>query len=89
LSAQIYETKRKQQQKIKQKRKKIMTLLTPYQKERQRKRNEIYAEYKRLAENPSNMPSAIIQYLMGKYNIGAASTIYGIIKEKETSNENN
>jgi hypothetical protein len=83
LSAQIYETKRKQQQKIKQKRKKIMTLLTPYQKERQRKRNEIYAEYKRLAENPSNMPSAIIQYLMGKYNIGAASTIYGIIKEKE------
>ena len=66
-----------------------MTLLTPYQKERQRKRNEIYAEYKRLAENPSNMPSAIIQYLMGKYNIGAASTIYGIIKEKEASNENN
>lgn len=83
MLSQIYDTKRKQQQKIKQKQKKIMTLLTPYQKERQRKRNEIYAEYKRLAENPSNMPSAIIQYLMGKYNIGAASTIYGIIKEKE------
>jgi hypothetical protein len=88
LSAQIYETKRKQQQKIKQKRKKIMTLLTPYQKERQRKRNEIYAEYKRLAENPDNMPSAIIKHLMDKYNVGAASTIYGIIKEHE-SNENN
>jgi hypothetical protein len=66
-----------------------MTLLTPYQKERQRKRNEIYAEYKRLAENPSNMPSAIIKYLMDKYNIGAASTIYGIIKEKEGKDEDN
>lgn len=65
-----------------------MTLLTPYQKERQRKRNEIYAEYKRLAENPNNMPSAIIKHLMDKYNVGAASTIYGIIKEHE-SNENN
>ena len=65
-----------------------MTLLTPYQKERQRKRNEIYAEYKRLAENPDNMPSAIIKHLMDKYNVGAASTIYGIIKEHE-SNESN
>jgi len=65
-----------------------MTLLTPYQKERQRKRNEIYAEYKRLAENPNNMPSAIIKHLMDKYNVGAASTIYGIIKEHE-GNENN
>ena len=60
-----------------------MTLLTPYQKERQRKRNEIYAEYKRLAANPENSRSAIIEYLKNKYNIGAASTIYGIIKEKE------
>ena len=65
-----------------------MTLLTPYQKERQRKRNEIYAEYKRLAENPDNMPSAIIKHLMDKYNVGAASTIYGIIKEHE-GNESN
>ena len=65
-----------------------MTLLTPYQKERQRKRNEIYAEYKRLAENPNNMPSAIIKHLMEKYNVGAASTIYGIIKEHE-GNESN
>jgi len=66
-----------------------MTLLTQYQQERQRKRNEIYAEYRKLSANPDNMPSAIIQFLMGKYNIGAASTIYGIIKEKEASNENN
>lgn len=66
-----------------------MTLLTPYQKERQRKRNEIYAEYRKLSANPDNMPSAIIKYLMDKYNIGAASTIYGIIKEKEADNENN
>ena len=66
-----------------------MTLLTPYQKERQRKRSEIYAEYKRLTENPDNMPSAIIKYLMEKYNVGAASTIYGIIKEKEAVNEVN
>ena len=65
-----------------------MTLLTPYQIERQRKRSEIYAEYRKLAANPDNMPSAIIQYLMSKYNIGAASTIYGIIKERE-SNDNN
>lgn len=65
-----------------------MTLLTQYQKERQRKRSEIYAEYKRLTENPDNMPSAIIKYLMEKYNVGAASTIYGIIKEHE-GNENN
>lgn len=60
-----------------------MTLLTQYQKERQKKRNDIYAEYCKLAANPANSRSAIIQYLMGKYNIGAASTIYGIIKEKE------
>lgn len=66
-----------------------MTLLTQYQQERQRKRNEIYAEYRKLSANPDNMPSAIIQYLMNKYNIGAASTIYGIIKEKEANNENN
>jgi len=60
-----------------------MTLLTQYQKERRKKRNDIYAEYRKLAANPDNSRSAIIQYLMGKYNIGAASTIYGIIKEKE------
>ena len=66
-----------------------MTLLTPYQRERQRKRNEVYAEYCKLAANPDNMPSAIIKHLMDKYNIGAASTIYGIIKEKEAANENN
>lgn len=65
-----------------------MTLLTPYQQERQRKRNEIYAEYRKLAANPANMPSAIIQYLMNKFNVGAASTIYGIIKEKEGNGNN-
>lgn len=65
-----------------------MTLLTPYQIERQRKRSEIYAEYRKLAANPDNMPSAIIQYLMSKYNIGAASTIYGIIKERESNGNN-
>ena len=66
-----------------------MTLLTQYQKERRKKRNDIYAEYRKLAANPDNSRSAIIQYLMGKYNIGAASTIYGIIKEKEANHENN
>ena len=66
-----------------------MTLLTQFQRERQKKRNDIYAEYCKLAANPSNSRSAIIQYLMNKYNIGAASTIYGIIKEKEANNENN
>ena len=65
-----------------------MTLQTQFQIRRQKKRDEIYAEYKRLAANPDNSRSAIIQYLMGKYNVGAASTIYGIIKEHE-SNENN
>ena len=65
-----------------------MTLLTPYQIERQKKRNEIYAEYRKLSANPDNMPSAIIKHLMDKYNVGAASTIYGIIKEHE-SNESN
>ena len=63
--------------------------VTPYQKERQRKRNEVYAEYCKLSANPDNMPSAIIKHLMDKYNIGAASTVYGIIKEKEAANENN
>ena len=66
-----------------------MTLQTEYQKKRAKKRADVYAEYRRLVANESNSRSAIIQYLMGKYNIGAASTIYGIIKEKETSNENN
>ena len=65
-----------------------MTLLTPYQIERQKKRKEIYAEYRKLSANPDNMPSAIIKHLMDKYNVGAASTIYGIIKEHE-GNESN
>ena len=66
-----------------------MTLETRFQQERRKKRNEIYAEYRKLAANPGNSRSAIIQFLMRKYNIGAASTIYGIIKEKEGQNENN
>jgi len=66
-----------------------MTLITEYQAKRRKKRNEIYAEYRKLAANPNNSRSAIIQFLMRKYNIGAASTIYGIIKEKEGNNENN
>ena len=65
-----------------------MTLQTQFQIRRQKKRDEIYAEYKRLAANPDNSRSAIIEFLKNKYNIGAASTIYGIIKEHE-SNENN
>jgi len=65
-----------------------MTLRTEFQKKRQKIRDEIYAEYKRLSANPDNMASAIIQHLMGKYNIGAASTIYGIIKEHEGNEDN-
>jgi hypothetical protein len=65
-----------------------MTLQTPFQIERQKKRNEIYAKYCELAANPDNSRSEIIKYLMKKYNIGAASTIYGIIKEMEADNEN-
>ena len=66
-----------------------MTLLTEYQRKRAKRRADIYADYRRLVANPDNSRSAIIQYLMDKYNIGAASTIYGIIKEKEAANENN
>jgi hypothetical protein len=66
----------------------IMTLRTQFQKERQKKREEVYAEYRKLLANPDNMPSAIIQHLMRKYNIGAASTIYGIIKEHEGNERN-
>lgn len=65
-----------------------MTLMTEYQKKRAKRRADIYAEYRRLVENPDNSRSAIIDYLRNKYNVGAASTIYGIIKEHE-SNENN
>lgn len=65
-----------------------MTLLTEYQKKRAKRRADIYAEYRRLVANPDNSRSAIIDYLRNKYNVGAASTIYGIIKEHE-SNENN
>lgn len=65
----------------------IMTLRTQFQKERQKKRDEVYAEYCKLVANPDNSRSAIIDYLKSKYNIGAASTIYGIIKEKEATNE--
>ena len=65
-----------------------MTLRTEFQKKRQKMRDDIYAEYKRLSANPDNMASAIIQHLMGKYNIGAASTIYGIIKEHEGNEDN-
>ena len=66
-----------------------MTLQTEYQKKRAKKRADIYAEYRRLVANPANSRSAIVQYLMNKFNIGAASTIYGIIKENEGSHENN
>jgi hypothetical protein len=65
-----------------------MTLLTEYQKKRQKRREDIYADYCRLAANPDNSRSAIIKYLMGKYNIGSSSTIYILIKEKEGKNEN-
>ena len=65
-----------------------MTLLTEYQKKRAKRRADIYAEYRRLVANPDNSRSAIIDYLRNKYNVGAARTIYGIIKEHE-SNENN
>lgn len=67
----------------------MMTLQTPFQKERQKKRDEVYAEYCKLVANPENSRSAIIQHLMRKYNIGAASTVYGIIKEKEANHESN
>ena len=67
----------------------MMTLQTQFQKERQKKRDEVYAEYCKLVANPDNSKSAIIQHLMRKYNIGAASTVYGIIKEKEGNNESN
>ena len=66
----------------------IMTLQTPFQIKRQEKRQRIYAKYCELAANPNNSRSAIIQYLMKEFNVGAASTIYGIIKEHE-GNENN
>jgi len=65
-----------------------MTLMTEYQKKRAKRRADIYAEYRRLVANPDNSRSAIIDYLRNKYNVGAASTIYGIIKEHE-SDENN
>jgi len=64
-----------------------MTLQTEYQKKRAKRRADVYAEYRRLVANEDNSRSAIIKYLMGKYNIGAASTIYGIIKEKEGSSD--
>lgn len=62
--------------------------MTEYQKKRAKRRADIYAEYRRLVANPDNSRSAIIDYLRNKYNVGAASTIYGIIKEHE-SDENN
>lgn len=66
-----------------------MTLQTEFQKKRQKRRNDIYADYCRLVADPANSKTAIIDYLKSKYNIGAASTIYDIIKEKEGNNENN
>jgi len=65
----------------------MTTLMTPFQIRRQKKRDEVYAEYVRLAANPASSRSAIIEYLKNKFNIGAASTIYGIIKEKEAQHE--
>ena len=65
-----------------------MTLQTQFQMRRQKKRDEVYAEYRKLAANPDNSRSAIIKYLMDKYNIGAASTVYGIIKERESNGNN-
>jgi len=66
-----------------------MTLQTQFQIRRQKKRDEIYAAYCELAANPANSRSAIIEYLKNKFNIGAASTIYGIIKERAGQDETN
>jgi len=60
-----------------------MTLRTQFQKDRQKRRDDVYAEYCKLVANPDNSRSAIIQHLMRKFNICASSTVYGIIKEKE------
>ena len=65
-----------------------MTLQTDFQKRRAKRREDIYADYRRLVANPDNSKSAIIDYLKSKYNIGAASTIYGIIKEHEGNEDN-
>ena len=67
-----------------------MLLLTQHQQERAKRRAEVVAEYKRLAADPANSRSAIIQHLMKKYNIAAPSTVYDYIKkEKEAHNEDN
>jgi len=66
-----------------------MPLLTQHQQERAKRRAEVVAEYKRLAADPANSRSAIIQHLMKKYNIAAPSTVYSYIKGKEADHESN
>ncbi len=59
-----------------------MALKTNYSIAREKKRREVYDEYRRLVARPENMKSAIVQVLMKKFNI-SYSTVYAIIKEKE------
>jgi len=65
------------------------TLMTPLQRERAKRRNDVYIEYCTLAANPENSRTEIIKHLMKKFNIAAPSTVYAIIKEKEAHNESN
>lgn len=60
-----------------------MTLKTPTQKKREAKDMVIYGEFKELSANPDNAISAINEYLMKKYRLKSASTIWQIRKRVE------
>ena len=69
---------------------------TACQKEREQRDRSIYEEYNKLVSVEGQSKSAVVEYLMNKYKIHSAGTIYVIrqrvekrLKEQEGGNENN
>lgn len=70
---------------------------TPCQKEREKRDRAIYDEYNKLVSVEGQSKTLVTEYLMSKYKIHSAGTIYVIRqrvkaqlkKEQEGGNENN
>lgn len=66
-----------------------MELKTPYQIEREKRDNALYADYIKMASVEGAAKTAIVQALMEKYNIHSPATIYIICNRVEAQRNNN
>ena len=58
----------------------MTTLRTDIQQAKAKMWHKCYNDYRKLADNPKNSRTAIVQFLMGKYGI-SYNTVYKIIKQ--------